>query len=133
MSTSTTGTTTGSTGTAATPGRVVNRVLVIDDEPNHAEITAEILERDGHTCKVVTTGQAGLRQLREARWDLIITDLKMKDVDGMQILDTSRELLPDAEVILVTAHGTVDAAVKAMERGAFSFITKPVNMDELRS
>lgn len=118
----------GSARTATT-----GHILVVDDEPNHAEITAEILEREGHRCKIVTTGQAGLRQLKTDTFDLIITDLRMKDVDGMELLDAVKSLHPDTEVIMLTGYGTVDAAVQAMERGAFTFIAKPANMDELRA
>ena len=116
-------------------------VLVIDDDENQAEIISEILERAGHQVTTATNGQAGLRHIRKqvnsaqthSSFDVVVTDLKMNDVDGIQILEQTKEILPDAAVIIITAHGTVKTAVEAMEKGSYSFISKPLNVNELRA
>src|SRR5437763_1024299 len=87
-------------------------VLVIDDEAFHAETVAAVLERVGYDCTVATSGRAGARQIEQGEFDLILTDLKMNDVDGLAILRQAREELPDAEVILITGHGDVKTAVE---------------------
>ena len=116
-------------------------VLVIDDDENQAEIISEILERAGHKVTTATNGQAGLRHIRkqvnsaqaQSNFDVVVTDLKMNDVNGIQILEQSKEIMPDAAVIIITAHGTVKTAVEAMEKGSYSFISKPLNVTELRA
>ena len=74
------------------------RVLVIDDDARHAETVAESLERVGYDCTVATSGTEGARLIREQDWDVVLTDLKMNDLDGLAILKRAREELPDAEV-----------------------------------
>ncbi len=82
-------------------------VLIVDNEPAHAQAVAESLERVGYDCTVATSGSEGVRRLEQDAFDLVITDLVMNDVDGLAVLAKTKELLPDAEVILVTGHGTV--------------------------
>src|SRR5947207_9856367 len=79
-------------------------VLVIDDEAFHAETVAAVLERVGYECTVATSGKAGAREIENGEFDLILTDLKMNDLDGLGILRKAREELPDAEVIMITGH-----------------------------
>jgi two-component system response regulator HydG len=109
------------------------RVLVIDDEELHAEALAESLERVGYECVRVTSGSAGARLIETEDFDLILTDLKMEDMDGLALLRKARQALPDAEVILITGHGDVKTAVEAMQQGAAHYLLKPVNMAELRA
>ncbi|MFN3467226.1 MAG: response regulator, partial [Candidatus Brocadiales bacterium] len=108
------------------------RVLVIDDEDSHARATAEALQKVGYQCTVATEGREGLRHIKLGRFDVIITDLVMKDVDGMKILKETREKLPQAQVIFLTGYGTVESAVAAMQKGATTFLQKPVNVHQLR-
>src|SRR5271154_2028478 len=81
-------------------------VLIVDNEPAHAQAVAESLERVGYDCTVATSGSEGVRRLEDDTFDLVITDLVMNDVDGLAILAKTKQVLPDAEVILVTGHGT---------------------------
>src|SRR5947199_10302419 len=83
------------------------KVLFIDDEPLHAEAVAETLERVGYDCTVATSGQAGARRLEQDDYDVILTDLKMADLDGLAILRKAQEVAPEAKVILITGHGDV--------------------------
>jgi len=109
------------------------RVLVIDDEKLHAEAVAESLERVGYECFVVTSGQAGARKIEREDFDVILTDLRMPDMDGLAILRKSKQDLPDAEVVVITGHGDVKTAVEAIKEGAANYLTKPVDLIELRA
>lgn len=109
------------------------RVLLVDNEPGHAHAMAESLERIGYVCTVATSGAEGARKLEQEEFDLVVTDLVMSDVDGMEILSRTRQVLPDAEVILVTGHATVPKAVEAMQQGAFNFLEKPITPTRLRT
>src|ERR1700694_18619 len=109
------------------------RVLIIDDEPFHAEAVAESLHRVGYECVIATSGSAGARKLEEESFDVILTDLKMEDMDGLTLLRKAKEALPDAEVVLITGHGDGKTAVEAIKQGASNYLTKPVDMVELRA
>jgi two-component system response regulator HydG len=109
------------------------KVLVIDDEPFHAETVAESLERVGYECVVATSGSAGARLIEQDEFDVIVTDLKMADLDGLAILRKAREALPEAEVVMITGHGDVKTAVEAIKEGAANYLTKPVDLGELRA
>ncbi len=93
------------------------KVLVIDDEPLHAETVAEGLERVGYECVLATSGLKGARLIEQDEFDVILTDLKMADLDGLAILRKAREELPEAEVIMITGHGDVKTAVEASSKG----------------
>jgi two-component system response regulator HydG len=109
------------------------KVLVVDDEPLHAEAVAESLERVGYECIVATSGSAGARLIDQDEFDVILTDLRMADLDGLALLRKARQEQPDAEVIVITGHGDVKTAVEAMRQGAANYLEKPVNLAELRA
>ena len=109
------------------------RLLIIDNDATHAQAVAESLERVGYDCTVATSGSEGARAIEGHRFDVIITDLMMNDLDGLEILARSKNDLPDAEVILVTGHGTVPSAVAAMQQGAFNYLLKPLDLKQLRA
>ncbi len=110
------------------------RILVIDDEPGHAEATAEALSKTGHECIQAHSAKEGLRLIERGGIDVVVTDLVLNDeIDGMEILRRSLKLLDDVEVILVTGHGSIPSAVEAIQLGAASYLTKPVNLGELRA
>jgi nitrogen regulation protein NR(I) len=108
------------------------QVLIVDDEPNLRKILAAQLSRDGYDVLTAEDGERGLAQLREHHIDLVITDLKMPGVDGMTLLKRALEEEPELPVVMITAHGTIDTAVEALKRGAFDFVTKPFDKDEVR-
>ncbi len=116
---------------AAEPAGV--RVLIVDNDAPHAQAVAESLERVGYHCAIATSGPEGRRKIESEAFDLIITDLMMNEVDGLQILSAAKEALPDAEVVLVTGHGTVPSAVAAMQQGAFNYLLKPLDLGQLRA
>ena len=109
------------------------RVLIVDNDEAHAQAMAESLERVGYECVIATSGTQGARRMEDEIFDLVITDLKMNDVDGLEILARAKRLLPDAEVILVTGHGTIPSAVSAMQQGAFNYLLKPLDLAQLRT
>jgi len=108
-------------------------VLIVDNDEAHAEVVAESLQRVGFRCHVATSGAAGAEMLEHGAYDVIITDLVMNDVGGLDILARAKQSLPDCEVILMTGHGTVPSAVEAMQKGAFNYLLKPLRIDQLRA
>ncbi len=110
------------------------RVLIVDDDEAHAQAVAESLERLGrYECTVANTGARGAALVESDTFDIVITDLKMADFDGLAILRKTKEELPDAEVILLTGHGSINSAVTAMQHGAYTYLTKPLDIHELRA
>ncbi|REK05460.1 MAG: sigma-54-dependent Fis family transcriptional regulator [Planctomycetota bacterium] len=109
------------------------RVLIVDNDAAHAEAVSESLERVGYACTVATSGPQGIKLIDDEDFDVVITDLVMNDVDGLAILKHAKEKLPDAEVILVTGHGTIPSAVSAMQQGAFNYLLKPLDLSQLRA
>jgi two-component system, NtrC family, response regulator AtoC len=108
------------------------QVLIVDDEPNLRKILAAQLARDGYDVMTAEDGAQGLAVLREHHIDLVVTDLKMPNVDGMALLREALAEDPDLPVVMITAHGTVDTAVEALKLGAFDYLTKPFDKDEVR-
>jgi two-component system response regulator HydG len=109
------------------------RVLVIDDDKALAEAIGESLTRKGHAVTVVTSGKAGAAKIEADEFDVVLTDLKMADLDGLEVVRRVRENLPDAEVYVVTGYGDVKTAVEAMKLGAAHYLLKPLDMAELRA
>jgi two-component system response regulator HydG len=109
------------------------QVLVIDDDRHLAETIAESLERRGHSCTVATSGKAGAVQIEENAFDVVLTDLRMADLDGLAIVKKVRDTLPDAEVFVITGYGDVKTAVEAMKLGASHYLQKPIDLAELRA
>jgi len=106
-------------------------VLIIDDEPLMRLSMMDALSAVGYRVQDASTGDAGIEQFRERRFDLVVTDLRMPGSDGLQVVQACKERSPDTEVIVITAHGSVGTAVQAMKLGAYDYITKPFSMDEL--
>lgn len=108
-------------------------ILIVDNDRAHARAMTESLERVGYRCSVATSGPEGVQMIEQNTYDVVITDLVMNDVDGMQLLEKARKVLPDCEVIMVTGHATVPKAVDAMQHGAFNFLEKPITPGSLRA
>ena len=106
-------------------------VLIIDDEPLMRLSMLDALKAVGYEVQDASTGNEGIDKIREGRFDLIITDLRLPGSDGLQILKACKDQSPKTEVIVITAYGSVDTAVHAMKCGAYDYITKPFSMDEL--
>ncbi|WP_242337374.1 sigma-54 dependent transcriptional regulator [Anaeromyxobacter sp. SG66] len=108
------------------------RILVVDDEPKLGKLVAEMLELDGHELERATSGRDALVRLAASRFDLVVTDLRMPDVDGLAVLRAARALPQPPDVIVMTAYASAESAVEAMKAGAVDYVTKPFSMDELR-
>ena len=106
------------------------RVLVIDDNRPHAETVAEILDDAGYQCVIATSGSAGAKKIEQEEFDVILTDLKMEDLDGLALLRKAKQELPDAEVVLITGHGNIKTAVEAIKQGAAHYLTKPLDIEQ---
>jgi two-component system response regulator HydG len=121
------------TTAAAEPAAPPLKLLIVDNDEALARAMEESLAKVGYECIVATSGPEGARKIDTDTFDIVVTDLVMNDVDGMEILARSREKLPEAEVILVTGHATVPKAVEAMQLGAFNFLEKPITPNRLRA
>lgn len=107
------------------------RILIVDDEPSIRKVLSAHLRRAGYEVATAADGSEGILALQEDVFHLVISDLKMPQVDGMALLQWINDHLPGLPVILITAHGTVDSAVEAIKRGAFDYISKPFDQDEI--
>jgi DNA-binding NtrC family response regulator len=109
------------------------RIAVVDDEPRMVEILTMVLRKDGHSVSSFTSSSEAAEAIGDAGFDLVITDLKMPSPDGLELLRLVRESSPRTPVILLTAHATVATAVAALRDGAFDYVEKPFENDELLS
>ena len=107
-------------------------VLVIEDEEILSESICVFLGRHGYTALRAGSGEDGLRMVQDASPDVAIVDLRLPGIDGLQVLSRMREQSPGTEVIMMTAHASVPSAVDAMKRGAFDYLNKPIDLEELR-
>jgi len=108
------------------------KILVVDDEPKLGRVLTEMLEGAGHAVTRATAGREALELVHAHRYDVVLTDLRMPDVDGMAVLREVRAVSPDSEVVMMTAHATAQNAVDAMRAGAVDYLIKPFAMEELR-
>lgn len=107
------------------------KILVVDDERSVRTIIKELLDLEGHTVDAAEDGVQALEKFREAGYDLVITDIKMPNMEGDELLSKIRELQNDIAVIMVSGHSSIDKAVECIHKGAFDFISKPVEMNRL--
>jgi len=108
------------------------RILVVDDEQRNTQLLRFQLEGDGHEVLEMADGRAALAALGEQAFDLVLTDLRMEPVDGMQIIDAVKADSPDTPVIMITAYADYETAVEAMQRGAYTYIKKPWKSAEVK-
>ena len=106
-------------------------LLVADDDPGLRESLERTLTREGYTVALASDGRAALERLQSGGVDLVVTDLKMPGLTGLELLRAAKAIAPDVDVILLTAFGTVEEAVKAMKDGAYDFLTKPFRREQL--
>ena len=106
-------------------------VLVIDDEKGIRDLLIDELSSEGYKVDTAENGKEGIARIRDSRYDIVITDIKMPRMDGLEVLKVIERVSPDTEVILVTGYATIESAVQAMKEGAYDFIEKPFNLEEL--
>ncbi len=108
-------------------------ILVVDDEIINLENIRHFLTKQGYAVQIAENGHIAMEFIAAGDFDLVITDLKMEGVDGNQVLAYSKEMLPKAEVIIMTGYATVNSAVVAMARGAYYYLPKPIKLNELKT
>jgi DNA-binding NtrC family response regulator len=107
------------------------RILVVDDEEIVRESLGGWLEKDGYTITCCPDGPSAIVKIKEERWSIMIVDLKMPGMDGLQVLEEAKRLQPELAVVIMTAYATVDTAVAAMKAGAYDYLVKPFDPEEL--
>jgi DNA-binding NtrC family response regulator len=108
------------------------RIMIIDDEKIVGDMAKMSLEREGYRVETFLNGEAALARLKQERFDVVVTDLKMKGIDGMEVLRTVKELSPDTKVIMITAFANLDTAIAALRGDVHDFFPKPVKIKELK-
>jgi signal transduction histidine kinase len=110
-----------------------SKILVVDDEQSVATTIKAILQLDGNEVTAVTSGKEALAQLREREFDVVLTDLRLDDLDGIEILRETQKLWPDTVSIMLTGYASLESAVTALRSGAYDYLIKPSDVDELRA
>ena len=108
------------------------RILIVEDELIARENLDHVLKKEGYETVAVDSGMQAFKELEKAEFDLVMTDLRMQQVDGLEVLERTKELYPDTEVIVITGFATVSTAVEAMQKGAYHYLPKPYKIDEVR-
>lgn len=106
-------------------------VLIVDDEKEMCELVVDFLKREGYEVDAAQSGKEALGKFRAHEYDVVITDLRMREMDGMEVLKEIKAVRPDVPVVMITAFGSIDRAIEAMKAGAFYFVTKPFKMRQI--
>ena len=109
----------------------MSRILIVDDETNISMMLEEILKNKGHGVECADSGELALALLRKSVFDIVITDLRMEGMSGLELLTKCREYFPSVTVVLMTAFASVDNAVAAMRNGAYDYLVKPFTPEQL--
>ncbi len=109
------------------------RILIVDDEESMREFLEILLRKEGHEVLAVGDGNEALQRIAGEEYDLVLTDLRLGDVSGIEILEAVKRYHPQTEVVLITAFATTDNAIEAMKKGAYDYVTKPFKVEELRT
>ena len=108
------------------------RLLIVDDDKVALANMAHILDGQGYEIVSTHSGSEALKLLEKQEFDVVVTDLRMPKIDGMEILERCRQLDPNSEVIVITGYATIDSAVEAIRKGAYYYIAKPFRLDDVR-
>jgi DNA-binding response OmpR family regulator len=109
------------------------RILIVDDEATLRTTMADLLAGEGREISTAASGEEALAYLEENTYDLLIVDLIMPGIDGLQVMDVAHKLSPGAQIIMLTAYGTLNSAIQAMRRGATDYLLKPANAPEIEA
>ena len=107
-------------------------ILIVDDEPLVRRSLSEMLTLSGYTVSAASNGKEALDILKNYTADIIISDIKMPEIDGIKLLKQIKSNYPDTQIIIVTGYGSIDSAVEAMKEGAYDYITKPIVDNEIK-
>lgn len=109
------------------------RIMIIDDEKIVCDMAKLSLEQEGYNVETFLNGESALERLGETKFDVVVTDLKMKGIDGMEVLRTVKKLYPETKVIMITAFANLDTAIEALRGDVHDFFPKPVKIKELKA
>ena len=109
----------------------MSNILIIDDEKAIRKTLSEILSYEGYKIEEASDGEEGLKKFRDKAYDVVLCDIKMPKLDGLEFLDKAREANPDVPVIMISGHGTIETAVEAVKKGAYDYISKPPDLNRL--
>jgi len=109
----------------------ITNVLIIDDEKRFLQTTQKLLEKQGYTVYTATDGLSGITRLKVKRIDVVILDVKMPGMDGVEVLRKIKADFPLVEVVMLTGHSTVESAIEGLQLGAFDYLTKPCDIPVL--
>jgi DNA-binding NtrC family response regulator len=107
------------------------KILVIDDEKPIRNTLSEILEYEDHEVELASDGLEGIEKAKEEKYDIILCDIKMPKMDGVEVIEKLMEICPEVPVIMISGHGTVETAVETLKKGAYDFIEKPLDLNRL--
>ena len=108
------------------------KILIVDDEPGMLEFLEIMLRKEGYDTTCATSGEEAIARCKETNYDMVITDIKMPRVTGLDVLHQVKEISPETVIILITAYATMETAIQAMKEGAYDYITKPFRVDEIK-
>jgi two-component system, NtrC family, nitrogen regulation response regulator NtrX len=109
----------------------MSNILIVDDEKAIRKTLSEILSYEGYKIDEAGDGEEGIRKFREKEYDVILCDIKMPKMDGIEFLDKAKEANPDIPIIMISGHGTIETAVEAVKKGAYDYISKPPDLNRL--
>jgi len=109
------------------------KIMVIDDEKIVGDMAKLSLEQEGYHVETFLNAEPALKRMQEDKFDVVVTDYKMKGIDGMEVLRTVKNLYPQTQVIMITAFANLDAAIEALRRDVHDFFPKPVKIKELKA
>jgi two-component system nitrogen regulation response regulator NtrX len=109
----------------------MSAILIIDDEKAIRKTLSEILSYEGYKIDEAGDGEEGLKKFRETEYDVILCDIKMPKIDGIEFLEKAKESNPDVPIIMISGHGTIETAVEAVKKGAYDYISKPPDLNRL--
>ena len=107
------------------------KILVIDDERSIRNTLKDILGFERHAVEVAEDGVVGLEMIKASDFDIVLCDVKMPGMDGIEVLERVMELKPETTVVMISGHGNIDSAVEAIKKGAYDFIVKPLDLNRL--
>jgi DNA-binding NtrC family response regulator len=108
------------------------RILVVDDEPVVRESLRDWFSHGDYPIEMAADGPEAMKMMKESRWDILLTDVKMPGMDGLELQQQARNIDPDITVIIMTAYASVDSATKAIREGAYDYVTKPLDPEDLQ-
>ncbi len=108
------------------------KILVVDDDPDTVAVLTELLTKEGHQVSTCTTGAEAVAMGRDEKYDVVLADIRLPDMDGLSVLRALEEAGPETAVIMMTAFGTVETAIQAIKTGAYDYVPKPFKLDEVR-